>query len=84
MAALEKYFEIEDKLTAAIQSLNPSEQDIIIRCYMDGKLNWRVAADVGYDVRHMIRKKILLYAISRQKFNGKNVTPCHYFVCYNG
>lgn len=57
MAALEKYFEIEDKLTAAIQSLNPSEQDIIIRCYMDGKQNWRVAADVGYDVRHMIRKK---------------------------
>lgn len=46
MAALEKYFEIEDKLTAAIQSLNPSEQDIIIRCYMDGKPNWLVASDV--------------------------------------
>ena len=45
MAALEKYFEIEDKLTAAIQSLNPSEQ-VIIRCYMDGKPNWLVASDV--------------------------------------
>ena len=37
--------------------LEPVEQDIIIGCYMDGKPNWKVAEDVGYEVRHLIRRK---------------------------
>lgn len=57
MAALQAYFDIEDKLAAAVALLEPIEQDIIIGCYMDGKQNWKVADEVGYDVRHLIRKK---------------------------
>lgn len=57
MAALQAYFDIEDKLAAAVALLDPIEQDIIIGCYMDGKQNWKVADEVGYDVRHLIRKK---------------------------
>ena len=57
MAALEAYFALEDRLAAAVALLDPIEQDIIIGCYMDGKTNWQVADDVGYDVRHLIRTK---------------------------
>ena len=57
MAALQAYFDIEDRLAAAVALLDPIEQDIIIGCYMDGKQNWKVADEVGYDVRHLIRKK---------------------------
>ena len=57
MEALQAYFDIEDKLAAAVALLDPIEQDIIIGCYMDGKQNWKVADEVGYDVRHLIRKK---------------------------
>lgn len=57
MAALQAYFDIEDKLAAAVALLDPIEQDIIIGCYMDGKQNWKVSDEVGYDVRHLIRKK---------------------------
>lgn len=57
MEALQAYFDIEDKLAAAVALLEPIEQDIIIGCYMDGKQNWKVADEVGYDVRHLIRKK---------------------------
>lgn len=57
MAALQAYFDIEDKLAAAVALLDPIAQDIIIGCYMDGKQNWKVADEVGYDVRHLIRKK---------------------------
>ena len=57
MAALQAYFDIEDKLAAAVGLLEPVEQDIIIGCYMDGKPNWKVAEDVGYEVRHLIRRK---------------------------
>ena len=57
MAALQAYFDIEDKLAAAVALLDTIEQDIIIGCYMDGKQNWKVADEVGYDVRHLIRKK---------------------------
>lgn len=57
MAALQAYFDIEDKLAAAVARLDPIAQDIIIGCYMDGKQNWKVADEVGYDVRHLIRKK---------------------------
>ena len=57
MAALQAYFDIEDRLAAAVALLDPIAQDIIIGCYMDGKQNWKVADEVGYDVRHLIRKK---------------------------
>ena len=57
MEALQAYFDIEDKLAAAVALLDPIEQDIIIGCYMDGKQNWKVADEVGYDVRHLIGKK---------------------------
>lgn len=43
LQALEAYFAIEDKLAAAIESLEPLEKDIIIGCYMDGYPNRKVA-----------------------------------------
>lgn len=57
MLALETYFALEDKLSDALDTLEPIERDIIIGCYMDGKCNWQVAQDVGYDIRTIIRKK---------------------------
>ena len=51
--ALETYFALEDKLSNALDTLEPIERDIIIGCYMDGKCNWQVAQDVGYEKRNV-------------------------------
>lgn len=51
--ALETYFALEDKLSDALDTLEPIERDIIIGCYMDGKCNWQVAQDVGYEKRNV-------------------------------
>lgn len=53
VAALEAYFALEDKLAAAIDTLEPTEKEIIIGCYMDGKCNWQVAQEVGYERRNV-------------------------------
>lgn len=53
MLALESYFAIEDKLASALDTLEPIERDIIIGCCMDGKYNWQVAQDVGYEKRNV-------------------------------
>lgn len=53
ISALETYFALEDKLSAALDSLDPIERDVIIGCYMDGKTNWKVAQDVGYEKRNL-------------------------------
>lgn len=42
MLALEAYFALEDKLSDALDTLEPIERDIIIGCYMDGKYNWQI------------------------------------------
>lgn len=52
MAALEEYFALEDKLAAAIDTLDPMERDIIVGHYMDGKMDWQVWNDVGYERRN--------------------------------
>lgn len=52
MAALEAYFALEDKLAAAIDTLDPLERDIIVGHYMDGKMDWQVWDDVGYERRN--------------------------------
>lgn len=57
VAALETYFALEDKLSAALDSLDPIERDVIIGCYLDGKTNWKVGEELGYDTRTIIRKK---------------------------
>lgn len=53
LQALEAYFAIEDKLAAAIESLSPTEQEIIICCYQEGKYNWQVAQEMGYTERNI-------------------------------
>ena len=61
MAALETYFQLEDKLAAAVALLDPIEQDIIIGCYMDGKPMWKIAQEVGYcerNAKYIKRKAI--------------------------
>lgn len=57
IAALEAYFRIEDKLSAAVDMLDPLEKDIIIGCYMEGKTNWKVGEAVGYSMETVKRKK---------------------------
>lgn len=65
MAALQAYFDIEDKLAAAVGLLDPVEQDIIIGCYMDGKPNWKVAEETGYCERNIkYIKKEAIYKMS--------------------
>lgn len=59
MKALEAYFSIEDKLAAALDSLDPLEKDIIVGCYMDGKPNWKVGRDLYLSLRTVERKKSL-------------------------
>lgn len=53
MAALQAYFDIEDKLAAAVESLEPTEREIILGCYLDGKPIWKVADEVGYSERNV-------------------------------
>ena len=43
---------LEDKLAAAIDTLDPMERDIIVGHYMDGKMDWQVWNDVGYERRN--------------------------------
>ena len=57
MAALQAYFDKEDKLAAAVGLLDPVEQDIIIGCYMDGKPNWKVAEDLNYSEVYVRKRK---------------------------
>lgn len=57
MAALQAYFDIEDKLAAAVGLLDPVEQDIIIGCYMDCRYNWQIAQDMEIDERTVRRRK---------------------------
>lgn len=57
IAALETYFALEDKLSAALDFLDPIERDVIIGCYLDGKTNWKVAQELGYEERTIRRKK---------------------------
>lgn len=64
MAALEAYFALEDKLAAAIDTLEPLEKEIIMAFYLDGKPNWKIAQDINYTernihyVKHRAIKKI--------------------------
>lgn len=57
MAALEAYFAFEDRLAAAIDTLDPMERDVIIGCYMDGRRNWEVAQDCAMGLRTVERKR---------------------------
>lgn len=57
VAALETYFALEDKLSTALDSLDPIEKDVIIGCYLDGKYNWQVGESIGYSVETIKRKK---------------------------
>lgn len=57
MAALETYFQLEDKLAAAVALLDPIEQDIIIGCYMDGKPMWKIAQEVNYSEVYIRKRK---------------------------
>ena len=57
IAALETYFALEDKLSEALDTLDPIERDVIIGCYLDGKTNWKVAQELGYEERTIRRKK---------------------------
>lgn len=61
MAALEAYFVLEDKLAAAIDTLEPIERDVILAFYLDGKPNWKVAQDINYSevyIRKIKRRSI--------------------------
>lgn len=57
MAALEEYFALEDMLSAAIDTLEPIERDVVLGCYLDGKPNWRVAQDFYIGLRTVERKR---------------------------
>lgn len=57
MAALEAYFALEDKLAAAIDTLEPLEKEIILAFYLDGKPNWKVGEAVGLEERTVRRYK---------------------------
>lgn len=57
ITALETYFALEDKLSTALDSLDPIEKDVIIGCYLDGKYNWQVGESIGYSVETIKRKK---------------------------
>ena len=57
IAALETYFALEDKLSEALDTLDPIERDVIIGCYLDGKTYWNVAKELGFEERTIRRKK---------------------------
>ncbi len=57
IVALEKFFELEDKLSAAIDTLEPIEKEIILAFYLDGKPNWKVGEIVGFEERTVKRYK---------------------------
>ncbi|MCM1237741.1 MAG: hypothetical protein NC489_47365 [Ruminococcus flavefaciens] len=57
MAALEKYFALEDKLASAIDMLEPMEREVILAFYLDGKPNWKVGESVGLEERTVRRRK---------------------------
>ena len=57
IAALETYFAIEDKLAAAIDTLDPLEREVILAFYLDGKPNWRVGEIIGLEERSVRRYK---------------------------
>lgn len=48
IAALEAYFELEDKLAVAIDTLEPREKEIIFAYYLDGKTNWKIGDELNY------------------------------------
>ena len=48
IAALEAFFELEDKLAAAIDTLDPIEKEIILAYYLDGKTNWKIGDELNY------------------------------------
>ncbi len=48
IAALETYFALEDKLSEALDTLDPKEKNVIIGCYLDGKTNWKVGEELNY------------------------------------
>ena len=56
--ALERYFEIEDKLKDAIDELTNEEQEIIIESYMQGYPDWRIGQNVGYCREQVNRIKV--------------------------
>lgn len=41
--ALEEFFELEDKVIAAIETLDPEEKEVITAFYLDGMPKWKVA-----------------------------------------
>lgn len=57
IAALETYFAIEDKLAAAIDTLDPLEREVILAFYLDGKSLWRIAELTNYSRETVCRKK---------------------------
>ena len=61
MAALEKYFAIEDKLSSAIDTLTDDEKEIILMFYLDGRRNWQIGNCVGYEIRNVqyIKKRAI-------------------------
>lgn len=63
IAALETYFALENKLSEALDTLDPLERDVIIGCYLDGKTNWKVGEDLFLGLRTVERKKS--YAIKK-------------------
>ena len=48
MAALEAFFELEDRLSVAINTLSEIEKEVILAFYLDGKPKWQIADDIGY------------------------------------
>lgn len=61
MAALEAYFALEDKLAAAIDTLEPLEKEIILAFYLDGKPNWKVGEELNYSevyIRKLKRRAV--------------------------
>lgn len=58
MKALERYFEIEDKLKDAIDELTGEEQEIIIESYMQGYPDWKIGQNVGYCREQVNRIKV--------------------------
>ena len=67
MKALERYFEIEDKLKDAIDELTGEEQEIIIESYMQGYPDWRIGQTLNYSVETIKRRrKGAIYKISKK------------------
>lgn len=57
IAALETYFALEDKLSAAVDSLSEIEKEIILAYYFDGKSNTQIAYATNYSIETVCRKK---------------------------